>query len=62
MERNKHVVHCSMYMNKALCGVLLLDSAIISTDIERITCETCKKVAIEWEEKRYRVTKLRVVK
>ena len=61
MERDR-IVHNRQYQNRSLCGVILTPYAVISNDINKISCTECRKIAKAWEEQRYVVKGLRLVK
>ena len=63
MERNNRpVVHNCQYMNRSLCGVILTPYAFVSNNINELTCQKCKKIALAWKDQRYIVRGLKVVK
>ena len=58
-DQMKKIVHDKCYKNRALCGVYLMPSAVISKDIEKLTCPECKRIAENIAAQRFIVRSLR---
>lgn len=56
------IVHSKDYGNKSLCRCLLLPYAYISNDLNKITCPECYRIAKAWEDNRFIVKGLKVIK